>query len=147
MTSPSRSTNFLPNRKRLRALCLVAALGAASIGSAQSIKDLELSTVRGLSVSAYLARDGSRVACGGMLPLFTFEQNDTVINALSLDAGRGGDRLFWSSKSGINGSVEVEKGFGRGWKALLVFRNSSNRKQQISNVVPFGVGSDRVYII
>ena len=147
MTSPSLSIAFLSSRNRIRAVCLVVALGISTIGSAQSIKDLELSTARGLSVCAYVAGDGSRMACEGTLPLFTFELNDTVISALNINAGSGGDSLFWSQKSGISGSVRVEKGFGRGWKALLAFRNSSNQKQQISNVVPLGVGTDRVYII
>jgi formylglycine-generating enzyme required for sulfatase activity len=58
-----------------------------------------------------------------------------------------GDSTRWSHKSGIEGSLRVEKGFARGWKSILTFRNNSASKQQISNVVPLGAGADRVYII
>ncbi|HCA79218.1 MAG TPA: sulfatase-modifying factor protein, partial [Bacteroidetes bacterium] len=45
------------------------------------------------------------------------------------------------------GSVRVEKQFARGWKSVLTFRNRSTKRQQISNVVPLGIGRDRAYII
>lgn len=131
----------------MRFLYVIVTIGIVTLSSAQSIKTLELSTDQGVAVRGYVARDDTRIACTTLLPLFSFELNDTVLSAFSVKAGRSGDTLFWTHGSDINGSLRIEKEFGRGWKALLVFRNSSNRKQQISDVVPFGVGSDRVYII
>ncbi len=120
---------------------------ASSQATAQFIKSLELFTSRGVGVSGYQARDGGRVQCRDTLPLFTYELNDTVVSSLASTAVVEGDSIRWSFSSGIVGSVKFEKGFQRGWKAVVTFRNSSGRKQQISNVVPLGVGNDRVYII
>jgi len=146
MASSSLSITFPSSRIKFRTCSLVFSLCISTICNAQSLKALDLSIAHGLSVQGYVAGDGNRIACRETLPLFTFELNDTVVSAFSVDAARGGDSLLWTHPSGIHGSVRMEKEFGRGWKALLVFRNSSNQKQQISNVVPLGVGSDRVYI-
>jgi gamma-glutamyl hercynylcysteine S-oxide synthase len=147
MSCSPLSSTFLAIRNQYRVFPFVVALGLSTLCHAQSIKSLDLSTARGLAVDAYVTGDGNRVACKETLPLFTFELNDTVVSAFRLIGSRGGDSLSWIHSSGINGLVRIEKGFGKGWKALLAFRNMSNQKQQISNVVPFGVGSDRVYII
>jgi len=147
MACSTLSITSLSSQSRFRVLSIVVALGVSTLCNAQSIKALELSIAQGLSVQAYMAGDGNRVACRETLPLFSFELNDTLINAFSINADREGDSLIWAHKSGVNGTVRIEKEFGRGWKALLVFRNSSKQKQQISNVVPLGVGSDRVCII
>jgi iron(II)-dependent oxidoreductase len=147
MISPTHSITSLSSRKRSRALFVIVALGVGTLCNAQSIRTLELSTAQGLSVRGCVAVDGSRISCRETLPLFTFELNDTVISSFSINAGSGGDSLFWTHLSGINGSLKIEREFARGWKALLTFRNSSSQKQQISNVVPLGVASDRAYII
>jgi gamma-glutamyl hercynylcysteine S-oxide synthase len=126
---------------------LFMTVGCVSVCPAQSIRELGISTQRGLSVNSYVEGNGRRAALSVPLPLFTFELNDTVVSALNFKVEQGGDSLRWSHGSGINGSLKIEPDFARGWKARLTFRNSSGQKQQISNVVPLGVGPDRVYII
>jgi iron(II)-dependent oxidoreductase len=147
MVPPAPSITFPSSGSFSRISALILALGIATLCNGQSIKTLELSTAQGLSVRGFVEGDGNRIACRETLPLFTFELNDSVISAFSLNAGGGGDSLFWTHNSGINGSLKIERGFARGWKAQLTFHNSSNQKQQISNVVPLGVGPDRTYII
>ncbi len=147
MVSSSLFFRFPSIRFVSRILGLAAALRCLTFCSAQSIKDLDVSTTHGIVVHSFLAEDGNRISCRDSLPLFTFELNDSVVNSLSLTASRGGDSLSWTHASGISGSVRVERDFSPGWRALLTFRNSSGQKQQISNVVPLGRGSDHVYII
>ncbi len=114
---------------------------------AQLIKALGVVVGRGLIVTSYQAGDGMRIDCKETLPLFTFELNDSVVSSFSGMATRSGDSLIWSMKAGIGASVKVDKSFDRGRKAVVTFRNTSNQKQKISNVVPLGVAPDHVYII
>jgi len=114
---------------------------------AQFIKSIEIATDRGLGFASYQASDGTRIECRELLPLFTFELNDSVVSSFSGTAISSGDSLIWSSTSGINASVKVEKSFDRGCKAVVTFRNASSQRQAISNVVPLGVAPDHVYII
>ncbi len=113
---------------------------------AQSIKTLELATTRGLAVSAYQSGDGSLIRCKQPIPLFTFELNDITVTSLDFRVTAGKDSLLWSHKSGINGLLRIARDFHRGWKATLTLLNSSGGKQQLSNVVPFGVDPSHVYI-
>jgi gamma-glutamyl hercynylcysteine S-oxide synthase len=114
---------------------------------AQSVKTLDLTTLRGLAVPGYQTVDGRQIRCRDTLPLFTFEVNDTMVSSFSCSAVMERDSVRWSLKSGIEGSMRMVREFQRGWKAVVTFRNTSGEKKQISNVVPLGVGPDRTYII
>lgn len=132
---------------RILVISCLLSLSLSSASRAQFIKSLELVTVRGLGVASYSAADGRKVQCKDTLPLFTFELNDTVISAFACSAVREDDSVRWTHKSGLNGLMRVEQGFNPGWKAIVTFRNTSDRRLQVSNVVPLGVGPDKVYII
>jgi gamma-glutamyl hercynylcysteine S-oxide synthase len=113
----------------------------------QSVTSLDVTTHRGLGIAGFSSGPGAPVRCTDTLPLFTFELNDTTVSSLHFLASVGGDSIQWTHKSDMQGSVKVVKGFDRGWKAVVTFRNGSFRKQQISNVVPLGVDPHHVYII
>ena len=131
--------------KRLTGFTLFILLFSALL-QAQSITSLDIMVRRGLAVAGF-SFAGSRVNCKDTLPLFTFDLNDTLVSSFGFSAAADTDSLRWKHKSGVEGSVKLEKNFSRGWKGLVTFRNSSPRKQQISNVVPLGATSDHVYII
>ncbi len=124
----------------------LAILLVQCIVSAQSIKSVELTTGRGLGIHAYRMGDGALVQCRDNLPLFTFELNDTPVSSLSAASKIEGESVRWAFQLGISGSVKAEKSFDRGWKAVVTFRNTSDEKKKISNVVPLGEGGDRVFI-
>ncbi len=126
---------------------ILSILFSFSLVQSQSIKSLDISTTRGLVVTGFGSGTGSQYTCRDMLPLFTFELNDTVESSFRFSAVHEKDSIGWTHGSGIEGSVRIQHNFDRGWKALITFRNASTRKQQISNVVPLGVAPDRVYII
>ena len=128
-------------------LLVFALLIVHSFLDAQSIKTLNLSTGRGLAVTGYSRGTGGQIRCNDTLPFFTFELNDTLATSLSGIAVPGKDSIRWISSTGIEGSLKIEKEFGRGWKGSFTFRNTSTRKHQISNVVPLGATPDHVYII
>ena len=113
----------------------------------QPVRSVDLSGDRGLTITGFESATDGRIKCTESLPLFSFELNDTTVSALTFTAAAAADSVLWSHLSGIDGSVRIQKDFTRGWKAVLTFRNSSPRKHQISNVVPLGVGRDRVYIL
>ena len=115
--------------------------------NAQFIKALDVVAGPGLVVTSYLARDETRIDCAEKLPLFTFELNDSVVSSFSGMAAQTGDSLVWIMNAGIEGSVKFDRSFHRGRKAVVTFRNTSTRKQKISNVVPLGVGPNHVDII
>jgi formylglycine-generating enzyme required for sulfatase activity len=137
----------MSNRKVILALLFVAPLFPLVHASAQSIRSLGLVAGDGVRVAAYEMSDGNRVQLGHNLPLFTFDLNDTLVSSFAAYAQVTPDSIIWTFGSSIVGCVKVEKGFRRGWKALVTFHNSSQQKQQISNVVPLGVSQDHVYII
>ncbi len=128
-------------------LALFLTLAACSFLFGQSLRSVQLSVSRGMAISGFEPAAGGFIRFSGRLPLFTFELNDSVVSSFSCAATLSADSILWSHKSGIEGSLRVEKGFARGWKSILTFRNRSASKQQISNVVPLGVGPGRVYII
>ena len=137
----------MSNKKVILALLFVAPLFPLVHASAQSIRSLGLVAGDGVRVAAYEMSDGNRVQLGHNLPLFTFDLNDTLVSSFAAYAQVTPDSMIWTFGSSIAGSLKVEKGFRRGWKALVTFHNASQQKQQISNVVPLGVSQDHVYII
>jgi gamma-glutamyl hercynylcysteine S-oxide synthase len=114
---------------------------------AQSIRSIDLTAPRGLAVPGYHAGDGNAIRCKEALPLFTFELNDSTLSSIDCLVVAAEDNLRWSHASGIDGSLRIERGFSRGWKAIVTFHNSSGTNQQLSNVVPLGADPSHVYII
>ena len=120
---------------------------SCSLLESQSIKTLEFGTTRGIVVTGFNRAAGDLIRCKDTLPLFTFELNDTLISSSTGDVIPGQDSTRWISTAGIEATLKIGKNFSRGWKGIIAFRNTSNRKQQISNVVPLGATPDHVYII
>jgi len=79
-----------------------------------------------------------------LLPLFSLEVGDSVVSATSARAE--GDSIVFSLIPSLGGTVRVDKGFTRGWKASLTIRNAGTGKVKIANLIPLGRGSDRVMI-
>jgi len=131
--------------KTLPFLLILLVVGVAG-GISQSLRTVDLAVSRGLAVASYIAADGSRVTCREALPLFTCEVNDSLVSSLACRALVEGDSITWTFPSGLAGSIKAEKAFARGWKGTLTFRNSSDQKKQISNVVPLGEAADHVFI-
>lgn len=114
--------------------CLVAALSAA-----QGITSLALDATKGIALRDARLRE--------RLPLFSAELNDTVFSSLALAAKDVGDSLVWNLPGrGLSGSVRIDRGFARAWKAVITFRNESTGKLALSGVVPLGESPERVYI-
>lgn len=126
---------------------ILAFLISFTLLQSQSLKTLDISTARGLVVTGFRSGTGAQSPCKDTLPLFTFELNDTVVSSFRFSAAKEKDSIRWTHPSGIVGSIRILQNFDRGWKALIMFRNSSTQKKQISNVVPLGVAPDHVYII
>jgi iron(II)-dependent oxidoreductase len=130
----------------ISAFLLIGILAVAT-ACAQHIRALDLDTTHGLAVRGHVAADGQRIPWKKPVSMFTCEVNDTLFfNSLDAAATIEGDSVRWLSKAGIAGSLRIDRQFARGWKGMLTIRNNSDRKQQISGVVPFGEGGDHVFI-
>ncbi len=114
--------------------------------AAQNSLMLDLGSTGGLTVLSCHAGDGVPVKAASPLPLFTLELNDTMVSAAAASVVRTGDTLEFSLPGGVDVRVNVERGFARGWKALLSFRNSGSGSVKLANVIPFGQGADRATI-
>ena len=123
-------------------LCAVLALTA----DAQNIRSVNVSTSAGMAITSYVGVGGEQVTPSKPLPVFTCMVNEKLVSALSFRAERRGDSIRWESSAGLSGSLRVDKGFRRGWKATVTFHNASRDTLQLANVVPLGEGPDRVFI-
>jgi len=130
-------------RSLLPAILLLA---AAHSSRAQFLTSLDLTTTRGVGAGSFTAGTAPTKAIPGNHPLVSFLLNDTLKTLLEADARAEGDSVAFRFGHRLAGSVHVLTQFAPGWKSLLTFRNTSPDTLVIANVVPFGEGSDRVYI-
>ncbi|HTR98987.1 MAG TPA: SUMF1/EgtB/PvdO family nonheme iron enzyme, partial [Bacteroidota bacterium] len=130
-------------RTLLPAILLLAAAHGAR---AQSLASLDLTTAHGVGAGSFRAGAAPAEAIPGNHPLASFLLNDTLNTLLGADARAEGDSIVFRFGHRLAGSVRVLSHFSPGWKSLLAFRNTSPETLVIANVVPFGEGSDRVYI-
>ncbi len=112
---------------------------------AQSIKSLNLSTEKGLSVIS-ASVDNKEVVLKEKLPFFSFEINDTLFSSFDGEAKAEDGKYILTLPKGLTAVLEINKNFSPGWKAHLTIENKGKNKIKISNLVPFGQSPDRIYI-
>jgi gamma-glutamyl hercynylcysteine S-oxide synthase len=100
----------------------------------------------GLGLASYHEGSGQEKTLPAFLPLFSLEVNDTVLSSTVARSQRSGDSVDFSLPMGIRGVVHTDPSSARGWKTTILFRNSSEVKKKISNVVPLGSSPDHVFI-
>jgi gamma-glutamyl hercynylcysteine S-oxide synthase len=141
---------FLNGRRTVFPLCILLFLSVVSWwhtdAQVRGMKQLDLAAVPGLAVVGFGDGSGTYVRVDQFLPMFTVEVNDTVISSLSARAVVLPDSAVVEFPSGIAATLLPVRGFRRGWKGTLIFRNQSIEKKKIANLVPLGRGGDRVYI-
>jgi gamma-glutamyl hercynylcysteine S-oxide synthase len=115
-------------------------------GDAQSIRSLDLTGISGIRVAGFVDARSVQISMPANTPLFTFTVNEKVHSSLGFSVMRAGDSIRWTSPAGFDGSLRLERGFTKGWKCVVTFRNTSHDTLQLANVVPLGEEPTHVYI-
>lgn len=129
---------------KLLASCYLFSLPVPVV--AQQLFTLTLSGEKGLAVASCREPLGAVHRISERLPLFSVLLNDSLVSSLSATSRAVDDSLEFSIGDKLRGTVREEVGFLTGWKAIVVFRNSSPHKLKIANVVPLGQSADRPFI-
>ncbi len=126
-------------------MLLPVILGVTMAG-AQHIRSVDLSTGRGLMITGYTGADGRARAVSRPVPLLSFWLNDSLVSSASFSSKKEGDSIAWRAPFSFNGTVRFHPPGPRGVRADITLRNASRDTVTLSNLVPLGEGSDRVYI-
>ncbi|UCG27030.1 MAG: SUMF1/EgtB/PvdO family nonheme iron enzyme [Bacteroidales bacterium] len=113
---------------------------------AQPVRDLILGVTDGLVIRECMFADSQFVAFPDPPPLFTFEINDSRFSSAVCQIVNEGNTLHFSFNDMVYGNLVQQSGFSKGWKATISFRNISDDTLKISNIVPFGISDNHIYI-
>jgi len=112
-----------------------AVSGRTAFPESPGLRSIRLSGPAGAetAVSGFALADGSEVALPTSLPLFSLLVDGGLKTASSLPAG-------------LTFAVAAETGLAPGANLKVSFRNGSQSKIKLENIVPLGEAGDRVYI-
>jgi iron(II)-dependent oxidoreductase len=99
-----------------------------------------------LSVQGYQLSTGKVIHLSKVIPLFSFDINDTTYYSLSVAFDKQANAFIFQLPRSIQGRLIVDKKFKTGWKALISFKNLSTDTLFLSNIIPFGKSTDRLYL-
>ncbi len=111
-----------------------------------NIKKLNWTKGKDVCIHAIEKENGDVLTLSKEQPFFNFYLNDTAYNLKNATFKALQDSVIINLKEGLTLTVRPVQSFNKGWKAELVFRNSSPVSYKIENILPFGPGNDRMYI-
>ncbi len=115
-------------------------------GEIAQVKDLELNIDYGITLGKIILKDGQGITIAEKIPLFSLEVNDSLIYATSVNAASVRGKITFEISGQITGTLTVDKQFRTGWKAVIVLTNHSKDTVKLSNIVPFSVSPERIYL-
>ncbi len=127
-------------------LILICFLGLYNKGNSQTIQSFEINTKKGLSVTACTFTTGQTYQFRRSVPFFTCDINNKSISSETAQVVQEGNVYRYQFPNRINGTLTVESDFNPGWKAILTIKNNTSDTLEFSNVVPFGISDEHVYI-
>ncbi|MBP1656666.1 MAG: yfmG [Bacteroidetes bacterium] len=119
---------------------------ASLVAGAQNIRAIDVGTGKGLTVRGYTGADGRLQRMPHPLPVLSLRVNDTLVSSSSFTSWKEGDSIRWKAPRYLEGTLRIHSPFARGVHASVVFRNTSRDTVRLSDVVPLGEGSDRIFI-
>jgi len=125
---------------------IVLLCGVSLPAGAQNIQALDVGTGKGLVVAGYTGADGRVTRLPRPLPVMSLWVNDTLLSSAACVSWKEGDSIRWKAPRFLEGVLRFHSPFTRGVHASVIFRNTSRDTVRLSNVVPLGEGSDRVFI-
>jgi len=110
------------------------------------LSELSLATRDGLTIPSFRLNDGGFIQLPQIVPLFSLDINDTTYYSSDARTTDQGDKFIFNLPKRIQVKIVIDKKFQTGWKALLNFKNISSDTLFLSNIVPFGKSTDRLYL-
>jgi hypothetical protein len=110
------------------------------------LSELSLATRDGLTVPSFRLNDGGFIQLPRPVPLFSLDINDTTYYSSDARTTDQGDKFIFDLPKSLQVKIVIDKKFQNGWKALLNFKNLSLDSLFLSNIVPFGKSTDRLYL-
>lgn len=130
--------------KRITTIILTLCLLIGVQSFSQELNKIDFNTNNSLQVKRFKTNLGKEKV--DEIPLISFQINKENVNTLEGKSILKRDSVSIS----INDKVEVgfknNKEYSPGWKGTVTIKNIYNDTLNISNIVPFGVSPDRVYI-
>lgn len=131
---------------KLSLIILLYPLVFYSKGVCQTIQSFEINTEKGLSVTACTLTTGQAYQFRRSVPFFTCDINNKSISSETAQVVQEGNVYRYQFPNRINGTLTLEPDFKTGWKAILTIKNNTSDTLEFSNVVPFGISDEHVYI-
>ena len=114
--------------------------------SSQSLENFEFSTSQGLRLERIILTDGLQHTPDSSMPVFSFELNERYHQSDEVNAALDGTRFILNYEESLRVTFTSFGGGHPGWMGEVTFENQGFDTIEISNVVPFCEGNDRVFI-
>ena len=131
---------------KLSLIILLYPLVFYSKGVCQTIQSFEINTEKGLNVTACTLTTSQTYQFRRSVPFFTCDINNKSISSETAQVVQEGNVYRYQFPNRINGTLTLEPDFKPGWKAILTIKNNTSDTLEFSNVVPFGISDEHVYI-
>ncbi|GAH52911.1 unnamed protein product, partial [marine sediment metagenome] len=131
---------------KLSLIILLYPLVFYSKGVCQTIQSFEINTEKGLNVTACTLTTGQTYQFRRSIPFFTCDINNKSISSETAQVVQEGNVYRYQFPNSINGTLTLEPDFKPGWKAILTIKNNTSDTLEFSNVVPFSISDEHVYI-
>jgi formylglycine-generating enzyme required for sulfatase activity len=112
----------------------------------QEVSSLEIDTAKGFAVTAVIGKNYGRFALPSPQPLFSFEIENALYASTEFLAGSADTCLSGTLSGKMSCRINKSATYRDEFMLEVVFGNLSGDTTEISNVVPFGVSGDHVYI-
>jgi len=128
-------------------LCVLLLLLSNHALIAQELRTPVIDTHNGVQILSFELNSSKEIkARNNSVPLFSLLINGKLVNTRGVPIESVKSPLTFKLKDGIIATFTPVKGFNPGWKATVTFKNTSQKKVIIENVVPFGQSKDHIYI-
>lgn len=115
--------------------------------SAQSVDYLQFTYEEGLGITDYSLLGEDPLPVNDTLPLFSVLFDDSLYTTLDAEVSPADSGYLLDFSNGMQCKVNIILNYRRGWKAVVRFKNTSEKDTiKVLNLVPLGESEEHVYI-
>jgi formylglycine-generating enzyme required for sulfatase activity len=115
-------------------------------GYSQTLQSIDISTRSGLTLEKLVLSDSNIAILSNRRPLYSFLLNNELISSEDVAVEKSGLEYSQIFKNDINVTLNTTLSADLGWSCKIVFENIGEDTVSVSNVVPFGIDKNSVYI-
>ncbi len=131
----------------LRFFIIFCFLVNTSVLTSQVLKEVNISEKPGIVTDSITLTDNTTIAFIRSKPLISFRLDDKNYTSDTFEtAGGKGQGFDFIAGNRIKGTINIGDSISSGWNFDVSFENISSDTVSVSNVVPFGVDNESVYI-